>query len=71
MRSLDDLVGIEVMCECPAAPDTGDRRGRVNEHSVHIKEKGTTSDLRHRLENGGVRPYLASQTLARRPRVFL
>jgi hypothetical protein len=35
-----DEVRVEIMGQRPAAPDTLDRRGRINQNAVHIEEKG-------------------------------
>src|SRR6266550_9173846 len=63
-------IGIKPVIQRPGTPDTGHSGGRVDEHSVHVKEKSATSNLRHRLR--ALQSFLAtSETVARGTGVFL
>src|SRR6266550_2908785 len=63
-------IGIKPVIQRPGTPDTGHSGGRVDEHSVHVKEKSATSNLRHRLR--ALQSFLAtSETVARGNGVFL
>jgi len=50
MRDLQNLLGIELMAQSPAAARSLDDCPGIDEHAVQIEQKGRTADL-HRPES--------------------
>lgn len=47
MREMNDIIGIEIVLECPASPHASDGGSGVNEDSIHVDEQAFAGDLGH------------------------